>query len=167
LLAYLIVAGILAWVVWTDWKEGIIPNRAVLAVLVCGVYRNWGNWLEMALGFFICFGIFYTFYSSGGIGGGDVKLAGALGVFGGFGGVYILAFTLLAAVLYVAGAKARKGELRAFFGKFPFVAKLCAAGHLVEYVRNLPEEHRETLPLGCFFLPGFLIYLLLSYLGVV
>ena len=81
LVAALVIAMIAAA---TDLKSRIVPNRLVAVGALSGLLLNW--WSDGAAGLMasmagaaVGFGIFLPFFLLGGMGGGDVKLMGALG----------------------------------------------------------------------------------------
>src|SRR5262245_45245910 len=68
----------------TDLKARIVPNRLIAVGALSGLFLNW--WSDGAAGLMssmaggmVGFGIFLPFFLLGGMGGGDVKLMGALG----------------------------------------------------------------------------------------
>ena len=81
---------------YTDLKEGKLYNWYTLPAIVVGLFANLlqghlrtGFWLSPELlsslsGFTIGFLLFFLLYLSGGFGGGDMKLAGAIGAFMGW-----------------------------------------------------------------------------------
>ena len=69
--------------VW-DFRQNRIPNWLTLSAIPAGIL--WNTWvggfsgLQMSLGgFAVGFGILFILFATGGGGGGDVKLMGALG----------------------------------------------------------------------------------------
>lgn len=101
----------------TDLKARVVPNRLVAAGALSGLVLNW--WSDGAAGLtasmagaVVGFGIFLPFFFLGGMGGGDVKLMGALGAC--LGAVSVAQTAVVAAfagaILAVAAA-ARSGRL--------------------------------------------------------
>ena len=112
----------------TDLKARVVPNRLVAVGALSGLLLNW--WSDGAAGLMtslagamVGFGIFLPFFLLGGMGGGDVKLMGALGAC--LGGVSVAQTAVIAAfagaILAVAAA-AKSGVL---------VRTLAGAGRLL------------------------------------
>ncbi len=103
--AYVCLAAItVAATVW-DLKTRKIPNALTVGALACGLawqgYFHGGTGLLTALGgFAIGFGTFFVLWMTGGGGGGDVKLMGALGAWLGFQATL---YVLLLSALLVLG----------------------------------------------------------------
>lgn len=72
---------------WTDVRDGKVYNRLTYPAIVLGLLLNAlvrppGMGLgPAALGFLVGFVPLFLAYAAGGLGGGDVKLAGAVGAF--------------------------------------------------------------------------------------
>jgi len=86
-----VLAGVLVTAAATELKWGKIYNwltyPAILAGLAMGAVRGaaggaaWDGFTNSALGFGFGFGVLFLAYVLGGMGGGDVKLMGAVGAF--------------------------------------------------------------------------------------
>ena len=94
-------------IAYTDTRYRRIPNKLVVAALICGLSVNtifggaWGLLLSFG-GFALAFAITLLFHSFGALGAGDVKLFGAVGS---IVGVSLVLPTLLVVAL-VGGALA-------------------------------------------------------------
>jgi prepilin peptidase CpaA len=88
-------------IAYTDTRYRRIPNKLVVAALICGLSVNtifggaWGLLLSFG-GFALAFAITLLFHSFGALGAGDVKLFGAVGS---IVGVSLVLPTLVAVVL--------------------------------------------------------------------
>ena len=87
-----VIAGIMI-AVFFDWKARRIPNWLTFSLLVIGLLfhtwaHGWAGFGQSAAGF--AAGIFFLFipFAFGGVGGGDVKLMGAIGSLVGAGLVF-------------------------------------------------------------------------------
>ena len=87
-----LLAAVLVAASVTELKAGKIYNwltyPAILAGLAFGAVRGaveagsaWDGFVNHALGFALAFGVLFLAYLLGGMGGGDVKLMGAVGAF--------------------------------------------------------------------------------------
>ncbi len=100
----LIIALISAY---TDLRYRKILNWVTLpaiplGLILQGLFFGWSGLIDAGWGFLIGFGFFFVFYLFGGMGAGDVKLMGALGVLLGKSSIiYVLVFTGLIGLLIV------------------------------------------------------------------
>ena len=132
LMLLFIFAGLLLLIALIDWQVQIIPDGLVFAAALGGLLYGWlylpGSITDSLLGALIAFGIMLGIFviSRGGMGGGDVKLSAAAGLWLGVDATLIfllLAFMaggIYSAVLLVSGSKTG-GEA------IPFGPFLCAA----------------------------------------
>jgi prepilin peptidase CpaA len=100
------LAGLALWCAWTDLSRRLIPNAATLALaalyvpaIVLGYLPDpW--WLGLSVGGGL-FAVGLVGFALGVVGGGDVKLAGALGLWAGSSDVagFVLVTTLVGAAL--------------------------------------------------------------------
>lgn len=146
LLAAVLVTGLAAWF---DWRTGEIPNWLTLGPLVVapvahgvmGLTRE--GWSAAGLGVLLSFlGVItcglipLLLYRSGAIGGGDVKLLGALGaILRPFIGIETEMYAFIVAALYAPVRLAYEGKL------------LRTLGNTVWLVRNVfvPKNKRREL----------------------
>lgn len=138
LLKYLFLTSVLTVVAFTDLEAYLIPNGVLLVALLGGIVLNlWARDLTLfsaLLGLVLSFGFFafLALVSRGGMGGGDAKLAGAIGFFLGWPLAAVAVFLaclfagLLGILLLSLKLKGRKDRL-------PF-APFLAAGALVTIV---------------------------------
>ncbi|MQL53967.1 prepilin peptidase [Desulfofundulus thermobenzoicus] len=135
LLKYMVLACILVVVTFTDLEHMLIPDRIVVFAIVAGVVLDLilkANPVPVLLGAIIpaAFLYFLAVITKGGVGGGDIKLAFAAGLFLGWSNVLALmtAFFLggLAGIaLLISGKKGRKDAM--VFGPFLATGMLAAA----------------------------------------
>ena len=130
-----ILAGVLLLITLIDWQVQIIPDGLVFVTALGGLLYGWlylpGGITDSLFGALTAFGIMLAIFvvSRGGMGGGDVKLSAAVGLWLGVDAT--LMFLLLAfmaggiysAVLLVSGSKTG-GEA------IPFGPFLCAAAFI-------------------------------------
>ncbi|MCX5859237.1 MAG: A24 family peptidase [Proteobacteria bacterium] len=84
-----VLLALLATSGYTDIRYQKIYNAFTLPALALGLILNtaffgFAGARSSAIGFLVGFGIFFLIYLWGGIGGGDVKLAGAIGAIAGY-----------------------------------------------------------------------------------
>lgn len=91
--------------VW-DFRQNRIPNWLTLSAIPAGIL--WNTWvggfsgLQMSLGgFAVGFGILFILFATGGGGGGDVKLMGALGAWVGVSTTLIVFFLSSVIILFL------------------------------------------------------------------
>lgn len=104
--AYLAVTGVVLAVI--DARTHRLPNRIVLpaypvlAVLfasACVLGAPWSSLLRAIAGGALLFAFYWMLWRAGGVGGGDVKLAGVLGAAAGWAGWQALALGALAGLV--------------------------------------------------------------------
>lgn len=133
--AFAVLAAASVWLTVIDIREHRLPNRIVLGVAVTGLallavtVLLTGRWMTL-VGGVACGAVLFAFYAAlhlvgGGVGAGDVKLAGALGLFLGFVGwqtaMVATVVTFLAGGVWALGliATRRAGRrTRIAFGPF-------------------------------------------------
>lgn len=125
-LAGCILVTILLGAAFTDLQTGLIPNRLTYPGILIGLALGWftiglKTALLGSLGFAVLFFIIAV-ASRGGMGGGDIKLAGVIGAFLGWQGAlvtFVLASLLgglAASYLLIRGQADRKSAIR--FGPY-------------------------------------------------
>ncbi|WP_312907899.1 A24 family peptidase [Tissierella praeacuta] len=85
-----------------DYKDRIIPDKVHLLIIISSFFANF-NLLSSILGLFILpiFFIVPVFYKEDSIGGGDIKIVGAIGFFLGFGrGIIAIIAALFIAIIF-------------------------------------------------------------------
>lgn len=156
-LVWSIMIPLLIWTAITDIKIRIIPNTVPVVLLAFGLYQD----PTVAIGgFFGCFLCLLPLYVLNGMGGGDLKLAAGIGAALGYaGGISIIFYSSLLAFVYIIITKLAKKEIGEFTRDSLFSIKTFGQ---VKY--EMPEKADEiikaTVPLGAFFLPGALFFLL-------
>ncbi len=99
---------------WHDVRTREIPDTVSAVLAVAGIVATWmgwihGGWLPCITGGVLGFLLVLPFSLSGGIGGGDLKLVAALGIWlGPLPLIQALFWTALAGVACAVIAKARK-----------------------------------------------------------
>lgn len=147
LLAAVLVTGLAAWF---DWRTGEIPNWLSLGPMALAPLGHaavgfgkagWSaaghGFLFSILGVITCGVIPIVLYRSGAIGGGDVKLLGAMGaMLRPLMGIETEMYAFIVAALYAPVRLAYEGKL------------LRTLGNTVLIVRNMfvPKEKRRELP---------------------
>ncbi|NLZ93227.1 MAG: prepilin peptidase [Firmicutes bacterium] len=103
-----------------DLEHKIIPNSLVIALLALSIPKVCSNLdVKLVLGGLMAGGIFLllALLSQGGLGGGDIKLAAALGLWFGWQEMLLLIFLaflvggLVAVLLLLLGVKSRKDAI--------------------------------------------------------
>jgi prepilin signal peptidase PulO-like enzyme (type II secretory pathway) len=117
---------ILTITAFTDFEEGIIPDFITYPGIIIGILISTFTigLKSSVIGAIIFSGIFIgiAILSGGGMGGGDIKLAGVIGTFNGYGGsimtliIASLAGGIWAVILFWQGKAVRKTAIR--FGPF-------------------------------------------------
>jgi prepilin peptidase CpaA len=161
--------GVMGSALVSDIRYGLIPNKLTYPAVLVGVGLGFltggtaGMWSAFA-GFGLGFGLLFLGMMFGGIGGGDVKLAGALGA---LVGLPVAALGLLYMCL-CSGAMAFailiwKGKLFASLrriGRFMFTSLL----PFLE-TEELKEEDSDPFPLGVAIVAGFAWALIETHYG--
>ena len=127
LLKFIIVV-ILVYIAFIDHKYRIIPDKCTALVFFIGVvnvaydYRNIVTYLVSALVVFAFF-LILAMVTDGGVGGGDIKLFGVLGLVFGKDIILVLFFTYMAAIIVSAvGLIFKKLKFSSSVAMGPFVA---------------------------------------------
>lgn len=150
LLSRIIALNILCFLAWMDKRERIVPNRYLLVILgiTVSLLSVWSLyligtseadirklWISALLGSVVCFGClaFGAFLSHGGIGAGDIKLMGIIGLLLGVRCSYLLIILamLIAAAYSVIQLIRQKLTMKS---QLPFVPFLAAAMIVITYV---------------------------------
>ncbi len=119
-----VLAGVLVTAAATELKQGKIYNwltyPAIVAGLALGAVRGaaggaaWDGFTQSALGFGFGFGVLFLAYVLGGMGGGDVKLMGAVGAFLAWpGALYGTFYSFLVAAAMGLALMVWRGQTRA------------------------------------------------------
>lgn len=177
LLSLCILAAVLVLVTYTEIQSARIPNWITLPALALAFSVSFiGIGIPLVsslLGFAAGFGFLFVFYLFGGMGGGDVKLMGAVGALLGFPGVLpVLMYTAfiggaMAVVALIWHGRLRAG-LRDSVGMF-FTAK---ERHTLEEAdaaaeAAAPEAPRPlTIPYGLAIVAGCLVHVLIGAEGL-
>lgn len=161
-LALLIPLG--AAIAYYDVRYRRIPNRLVLATLVCGlavnaVFGGWAGVRASLVGCVFAFGLMLVMHFFGAMGAGDVKLFAAIGAI--IGGR--LAPVTFAIVLITGGALAVISMLRAGTARVTMQRVWLILGGLLPGWKAprfpVPADRKQTLPYGVAITLGSLISL--------
>lgn len=131
---YMLASSIFVCVFFIDLEHKVIFDRFQIMLLVLGVAsiffdKNF-NWISHLIGgacgfavFFIIAFCFAKLFKKDGLGGGDVKLAGVVGLLLGWEKLLLglLISTIPAAIIIMILSRGKKGEER----EFPFAPFLC------------------------------------------
>ena len=138
---YAILSSILIVITIIDYYHKIIPDRLNLMILIMGVVfklttlfvlKGEGELIGSLLGFLIGGGIFLliALATNGAMGGGDIKIMAALGVWFGVKGILLITLlsfiigAIVSVVLLITKVKSRKDEIP--FGPFICIATFLA-----------------------------------------
>ncbi len=138
---YAILSSILIVITIIDYYHKIIPNQLNLIILIMGIIFKLITWfvlkeenelVDNLLGFLIGGGIFLLIavVTDGAMGGGDIKIMGALGVWFGVKGILLITLlsfvigAVVSIILLITKIKSRKDEIA--FGPFICIATLLA-----------------------------------------
>ncbi len=148
--------------VYMELKERRIPNYLTFPAMACGLLLGYipggVTLMSSVAGFGLGFGILFVFYLFGGMGGGDVKLMGAVGALMG----YPLIVPTVVNTAVIGGVMAIFVMIRHLdFRKF--------AGILVRHPADEPDVNKHekqdnkkaTIPYGLAIATGCMITLLL------
>lgn len=155
-LVWSIMIPLLIWTAIVDIKFRIIPNTVLVVLLIFGLYQEPAAAIG---GFFGCFLCLLPLYALNGMGGGDLKLAAGIGAaLGYYGGISIIFYSSLMALTYIIITKVLKKEIGGFIKDTIFTLR--TFGLKYEMPEKQSEIIKATIPLGAFFLPGALFYLI-------
>lgn len=153
---------------YTDWKTRYLYDYITIPVFLLGLLFAvlTGNVKASLIGFALAFGMMFFLALRGGIGGGDVKLSGALGIWFGFPNImYVLLIGSILAFIYGSYNLIRKGKwkekMQPFFTSVMIKLLYDRAGKI--YTEKLPEEGiaEDGVPFGTFLIIGAWIYFML------
>lgn len=152
---------------YTDAIKRIIPNAITLPTLLIGIVSAiyFGHLGASLAGAAVAFGIYFVMALTGGMGGGDVKLAAAMGAW--FGFPLIIYVILLSSLLGFSGGciklirQKKLGETI-----LPFLKSaaywILSMGKTPLIRRRLPEDENgnepEGIPFGTYMIIGALIF---------
>ncbi|WP_190259341.1 prepilin peptidase [Pelotomaculum schinkii] len=136
LLKYLLLACVLVIVTFTDLEHMVIPDRVIVFTVISGIVLDIATnagFLPVVLGAFIPAALIYLLavITKGGVGGGDIKLTFAAGLYLGWPGnaLAVAAAFLLGGIagtaLLVARRKSRKDAM--VFGPYLATGMMAAA----------------------------------------
>lgn len=162
---YIVIGVIMLYVFYTDWKQRVIYNTAIVLMLVCAVFMNIDNMDKMIHGLVISFVYFIPFWFIKGIGGGDFKLLVALGASVGIINNFIIFLVAaIPCVIYVIikSFMRSKEELTVLAGDIVFSCKMLSMGQLKTVV---DMSRREKVPFGCWLCGSYYVYLIIGAFG--
>lgn len=159
IISLVLLAVTLAVAVYFEMKYSRIPNWLTLSAmgagLICGYLPGGPTFGSSVLGLVIGFGFLFIFYVFGGIGGGDVKLMGAIGALVGHGLIgTVLFYTAVIGGFMAVVALIWRGRARVNAGKAVAVS---AGSILPPPVANAVPL---TIPYGLAIAGGCLLALL-------
>lgn len=154
---------------YTDIKTGLIYNKVTLPMILAGVcYSIYISRLQVALlGLAIGFIILLVCALIGGVGGGDVKLAAALGAWYGFNVIWVLLIGSVISIIWggfkLYEQKQLKNRASVFFKGIFYRFIYGMKGSLI--LPKLPEEDEpvpdDVIPFGtCLALASWIMFFL-------
>ncbi len=158
-----VLVVVLAWSVYTELTVQRIPNwltmTGVGAGLLLGYLPGGITFRASLIGFGMGFGFLLIFYLYGGMGGGDVKLMGAVGALLGYPLIVpAIAYTAFLGLLL---AVFRLLSQRAFWLRAGRLARRCAGGGTAQAGGGAPPIQR-TVPYGLAIAAGTLLVLVMA-----
>lgn len=161
------------YLAYTDWKKRILYDYITLPMFFIGLFFTIfiiGNTLNALLGFLLCSGIMLFVGLNGGVGGGDIKLIGALGLwfgmyYGPIEAMYMLILGSLLCSLYGFYRLIVEGKFKErmspFFKSIWIKLAYDKTGEI--YMKKLPEEGlaEDGIPFGTFIVIGAWLWFLL------
>ncbi len=161
--------GVMGTALVSDVKYGRIPNKLTYPAILAGVALGFltggteGMWSSFA-GFGLGFGVLFGGMMFGGIGGGDVKLAAALGALVGLPATALgLLYMCLCSGAMAFAILIWKGKLFASLrriGRYMFTSLL----PFLE-TEELKEEDSDPFPLGVAIVAGFAWAMIETHFG--
>lgn len=166
-LSVLVVVIVVA--TYTELQDSRIPNWLTLPALGIGLllgYFNMGMTLGSSVaGFLAGFGTLFVFYMFGGMGGGDVKLMGAVGALFGYPDILpVLVYTSILGGAMAIIALIWKRDLIAGMGRSLAMLFKSGPGPQLDDVEAMPEGDAVavTIPYGLAIVGGCLLQVLLQ-----
>jgi prepilin peptidase CpaA len=167
-----VLFGGLAAAAWIDSRTCLIPNRLtysfvalgvslqIAIALVLGDSANGCIGIEESLkGTIVCFGMMLFLFVSNATGGGDVKLAAAIGAFlGANDGLMAIAWCHLTAGSFAIFCLLRKLPIKpGLMGAYLDLRMFLRSGLLPEFRFSMPSDVNQRLPMAAFFGLGVII----------
>ncbi len=174
-LMWLCLAAALLAASWIDSKTRLIPNRLTYPLVLFGVSGNLlmslvasdkmagGAGIEQSLtGAAVCFGLMLLLFLSNATGGGDVKLATAIGAFlGPQNGLMTIAWChVLAGTFVLLWMLSRVNVLQSLRSSSHYVKACLYVGKLLPISCDLSSVGQKRIPMAAFFTLGVLVTLL-------
>lgn len=157
---------------WIDTKIQLIPNRLTYPLILLGIFGNLALSIftngsitiavgiqESLAGAAVCFGVMLILFLSNATGGGDVKLATAIGAFlGPQDGIMAIAWChVVAGVFAILWMIVGVNLLRMIRGSRTYIASCMIAGGLVPVECDLRSVGQKRIPMAAFFTIGVVI----------
>lgn len=130
---YIVLIAISIWIMYTDFKEQIIPDSANLLLLVYGFFMSYPDLLTPFKGVAAGLTLMLLVSIAGPIGGGDVKLMTA---FGAWFGLQIIDVFLLSYIIGLGFALVYYLKYRNFKQEIPFGPSIVLAA-LIIYIADV------------------------------
>lgn len=165
-LAHLILLGLLIISSYTDWKYRKIYNKVTVTCFLAGLllsvlYDFPGSLGNALLASSVAFAIFFIMFTLGQMGGGDVKLATAIGALTGFPFILnVLLWAIIAGGIYAIAVLLLRG------GLWENIKRVCFfVWNLIFWrkVSSLFPRSSDRIPYGLCISAGTLIALFLKY----
>jgi prepilin peptidase CpaA len=113
---------LLIWASLTDLRERRIPNWLTVSLALIGLAQSASGWHQIGpgqaiLGLLVGFGITFILFAIGALGGGDVKLMGAVGAWvGPAGALAVFCLAAIIGMLIVIVQAIWQGRLKTLIG---------------------------------------------------
>lgn len=167
-LPHLLLAVILAVCLYTDLKERKIYNKVILAGIIAGlivniIFSGLTGILFSLAGFLLGIGLLFLPFAAGGIGAGDVKLMGVVGIFNGAGFVFS-AFILsaLAGGIFALAALLMQKRLLSTLGSMGRSIKLFIWSGFK--VNSLPSKNTASDSINIPYAPAIVIGVIAAFI---